>query len=75
MEKTREKKVHRFPLYVTKKQGVIAWKYWLIRTGGILIAFLLAGIVCAILKPGTFGTFYSELIRGCLDIKVTWRAW
>ena len=67
MEKTREKKVHRFPLYVTKKQGMATWKYWLIRAGGILIAFLLAGIVCTILKPGTFGTFYSELIRGCFD--------
>ena len=67
MEKVREKKVHRFPLYVTKKQGMATWKYWLIRAGGILIAFLLAGIVCTILKPGTFGTFYSELIRGCFD--------
>ena len=67
MEKTREKKIHRFPLYVTKKQGIATWKYWLIRAGGILVAFLLAGIVCAILKPGTFGTFYSELIRGCFD--------
>ena len=67
MEKVREKKVRRFPLYVTKKMGVSKWKYWLIRAGGILIAFLLAGIVCAILKPGTFGTFYSELIRGCFD--------
>ena len=67
MEKVRDKKIHRFPLYVTRKMGVSRWKYWLIRSGGILIAFLLAGIVCAILKPGTFGTFYSELIRGCFD--------
>ena len=67
MEKGREKKLHKFPLYVTKKQGLASWKYWLIRAGGILLAFLLAGIVCAILKPGTFGTFYSELVRGCFD--------
>ena len=40
MEKVREKKVHRFPLYVTKKMGVSKWKYWLIRAGGILIALI-----------------------------------
>ena len=66
MEKIKERKA--FPLYVTKRMGLAAWKYWLIRVGGILLAFLLAGIVCAILKPGTFGLFYSELIRGCFDI-------
>ena len=38
MEKAKEKKVHRFPLYVTKKQGMATWKYWLIRAGGILLA-------------------------------------
>ena len=67
MEKAKEKKIYKFPLYVTKKLGLAPWKYWLIRVGGILLAFLLAGIVCSILKPGSFGLFYSELIRGCFD--------
>lgn len=65
MEKVKERKA--FPFYVTRKMGLAPWKYWLIRVGGILLAFLLAGIVCTILKPGTFGLFYSELIRGCFD--------
>ena len=55
------------PLYVTKRLGFAKWKYWAIRAGGIVLAFLVAGIVCSILKPGSFGTFYSELIRGCFD--------
>ena len=69
MEKVavKEKRNFRFPLYVTKKIGLPAWKYWLIRIVGILGAFLLAGIVCTVLKPGTFGLFFSELFRGCFD--------
>ncbi|MCR5349285.1 MAG: ABC transporter permease [Bacilli bacterium] len=56
-----------FPLYVTKRIGLAKWKYWLIRVGGILLAFLIAGIVCTMLKPGSFLTFYSEMFRGCFD--------
>lgn len=63
----KEKRKFRFPLYVTKKIGLPARKYWLIRILGILVAFLLAGIVCTILKPGSFGLFFSELFRGCFD--------
>lgn len=63
----KEKKRIRFPLYVTKKLGLAPWKYWVIRVVGVIFAFLLAGIMCTILKPGTFGIFYAELIRGCFD--------
>ena len=63
----KEKRRFHFPLYITKKMGLAKWKYWLIRAIGITVAFLAAGITCAILKPGSFGTFYSELIRGCFD--------
>ena len=55
------------PIYLTKRLDFPKWKYWLIRVGGILAAFLVAGIVCAILSPGSFGTFYAELFRGCFD--------
>ena len=61
------KKVHKFPLYVVKRMGLAKWKYWLIRITGVLVAFLVAGITCAILKPGSFGIFYKELFRGCFD--------
>ena len=68
MERVKEeKKKFKWPFYITKKIGLPKWKYWLIRVGGILLAFLVAGITCAILKPGTFGLFYSEMFRGCFD--------
>lgn len=70
MEKAKElkeRKKFKFPFYVTKKLGMAKWKYWVIRVIGIVLAFLLAGIMCTILKPGTFGIFYAELIRGCFD--------
>lgn len=63
----KDKKVHRFPVYVVKRMDLPKWKYWLIRAGGILLAFLVAGITCEILRPGTFGTFYEEMIVGCFD--------
>ena len=64
---SKSKKTFSFPLYIVKKSGLSKKKYWLIRAGGILLAFLVAGITCTILKPGSFGTFYSEMIRGCFD--------
>ena len=66
MEESK-KRTFRFPFYVVKRMGLASWKYWLIRAGGILLAFLIAGITCAILKPGSFGTFYAEMFRGCFD--------
>ena len=72
MEKTvqaKEKKRFRFQLYVAKKIGLPQWRYWLIRLVGVVLAFLLAGIICNILKPGTFGLFYAQLIEGCFDFR------
>lgn len=66
MAEKKERK-QRFPFYVVKRMGLPTWRYWLIRVGGILLAFLISGITCAILKPGSFGMFYSELFRGCFD--------
>lgn len=62
-----QKRKFSFPFYLTKRMGFNKKKYWLIRLGGVLLAFLVAGIVCTILAPGSFGTFYSELVRGCFD--------
>lgn len=58
---------HQFPIYVTRRMGLSKKIYWAIRVGGILLAFLVAGIACTILSPGSFGTFYAELVRGCFD--------
>lgn len=66
-ETVKERKGIRFPLYVTKKIGLPKWRYWLIRCFGVIFAFLLAGIVCTIIRPGTFGIFFAEMFRGCID--------
>ena len=57
----------KFPFYVTKKLGVASWKIWVIRAVGIILAFILAGVVCNILKPGSFGLFYKRLYESCFD--------
>lgn len=67
MKPLNKLKLPSFPFYVTRRIEENKLKYWLIRIGGILLAFLVAGIACTILKPGTFTTFYSEMIRGCFD--------
>ncbi len=66
MERVKTKRKP-FPLYLTKRLGLAKWKYWLLRVGGILLAFLFAGLVCNMLSPGSFGTFFAELGRGCFD--------
>ena len=67
METKKEKAGFRFPFYVTKKIGLAPWKYWLIRVGGILLAFLLTAVVCNIVRPGSFGMFFVQIQQGCFD--------
>lgn len=57
----------KFPFYIVKRMGMPTWQYWLIRVGGILLAFLAAGIAATLLRPGSFGTFYEQLFLGCFD--------
>ena len=64
---SRENKTFRLPFYVVKRMGMPNWLYWCIRVGGIIIAFLAAGIACNFLKPGSFGTFYEQMVLGCFD--------
>lgn len=54
----------KLPFYVTKKIGLAKWKYWLFRVGGFLLAFLISAIVCTIIVPGSFGTFFAEVFKG-----------
>ena len=67
MENKRSGKRFSLPFYITRRQVFSKRNYWLLRLGGVLLAFLVAGIVCTILKPGSFGTFYAELFRGTFD--------
>lgn len=56
-----------FPLYVVKRLDSNSKHAWTVRIVGILLAFLLAGIMCTIFRPGTFGTFYVEMFGGCFE--------
>ncbi len=67
MEQVEKKKHFRLPFYIIKKLDTSKKVIWLTRIGGWLAAFLLAGIICTIFSPGTFGTFYKEMFLGCFD--------
>ncbi|MCR4880022.1 MAG: ABC transporter permease [Bacilli bacterium] len=62
-----KKKRFSLPFHVVKKLDISKKKYWMIKFIGILIAFLLAGLICTILRPGTFGTFYTQMFLGCFS--------
>ncbi|MCQ2794866.1 MAG: ABC transporter permease [Bacilli bacterium] len=53
-----------FPFYTTKRTGLTFWQTWAIRIGAILSAFLLAGILCTIISPGSFGKFFAGMFVG-----------
>lgn len=55
------------PFYVTRRANLSKPLSWAIRIGGILIAFLFAGIICSILSPGSFFAFFENLGKGCFD--------
>ena len=67
MEQTEKKRHFRLPFYIVKKLDTPKKIYWLTKIIGCLVAFLLAGIICTILSPGTFGIFYREMFLGCFD--------
>ena len=64
-------KVRRFdlPFHVVKRLDTPKGKYWGIKIIGFVIALLLTGLICTILRPGTFGTFYSQMLLGIFDPK------
>ena len=61
LAETTKKKRFEFPFHIAKKLDISKKKYWIIKIAGFLSAFLIAGIVCTILKPGSFGVFYAEM--------------
>lgn len=52
------------PLYITKRMNISKRNAWFIRIGCMLAAFLLSGIICTIIAPGSFGQFYLCLFEG-----------
>ena len=67
MEQTENKKHFRLPFYIIKKLDTPKKVYWLTKISGCLVAFLLAGVICTLFSPGTFGIFYREMFLGCFD--------
>ena len=60
---------HRFnlPFHVVRRLDTPRKQYWGIKIAGFLVALLLTGIVCTLLRPGTFVTFYQQMFLGCFD--------
>lgn len=63
MEK-QEKKRFKLPFHIVKRLDMPKKQYWIIKGIGFLVAFLLAGILCNILSPGSFGSFYQNMAYG-----------
>ena len=68
MEK-QEKKRFKLPFHIVKRLDMPKKQYWTIKVIGFLVAFLLAGILCNILSPGSFGSFYQNMAFGVYNPK------
>ena len=55
------------PFHVVKRLDTPRKITILIRIISVLSAFLLAGVLCNIFRPGTFGIFYREMFLGCFN--------
>ena len=69
------------PLFhLTKRTDIPTWKAWVIRIVAIVTAFLISGVICAILTKGKqFGGYYVEMINGAFGterrILVLFNSW
>lgn len=67
MQLAESKRHFSLPFHVVKRLDTPKNIYWAIKIGGFLVALLLAGIICTIFRPGTFGLFYQQMFLGCFD--------
>ena len=51
-------------IHITKRTDMPSWKQWIIRGVAIVVAFLVSGIVSAILTKGEFGGFFENVFLG-----------
>ena len=61
----------KMPFHIVKRLDMSKRNYWIIKVIGFVFAFLCAGIICTIFKPGTFGKFYERMIPMFGNVKVT----
>ena len=64
---TKSSRRFKMPFHVVKRLDTSKRNYWIIKVIGFAFAFLFAGVICTIFKPGTFGRFYEKMILGCFD--------
>ena len=69
MKTDNTKRRLKVPFHVVKRLDMPKTKYWIIKVIGFLTAFLFAGVLCTLFKPGTFGRFYEKMFLGCFDFE------
>ena len=67
MQLTDSRRTFNLPFHVVRRLDTPRKQYWMIKIAGFLVALLLTGLVCTMLRPGTFGTFYQQMFLGCFD--------
>ena len=63
----KEKYRIKLPFHIVKRLDMPKYWYWGVRSVSFLIALLFAGILCTLIKPGTFGVFYKYMFLGVFD--------
>ena len=62
--KQDNKKHFQLPFHVVKRLDISKKNYWIIKVASFLTAFLLSGVLCEILSPGSFGVFFERMFYG-----------
>ena len=65
--KIEAKKRFKIPFHVVKRLDISKKRYWFIKIMSFILAFLLAGLVCNILSPKSFGTFCQRMFYGVFN--------
>ena len=62
---SNNKSTHREPLFhISKRTDAPKWLSAVCKAGVIVLALIVCAIICTIISPGSFGTFFKELFNG-----------
>ena len=67
MMKQESKKHFKLPFHIVKRADMSRRQYWIIKVASFLTAFLLAGVLCNILSPGSFFDFFIRMFYGVFN--------
>ena len=62
--KQENKRHFQLPFHIVKRLDISKKHYWIIKIASFLTAFLLSGVLCEILSPGSFGVFFERMFYG-----------